>query len=62
MDRTRSELMLTAYFKNDSGAAAMEFIMIASVMALVLIAVMPLIAGSTTSSFSSLAGHISTGT
>jgi len=54
--------MLTAYFKNDSGAAAMEFIMIASVMALVLIAVMPLIAGSTTSSFSSLAGHISTGT
>jgi Flp pilus assembly pilin Flp len=57
----RGFLMFKAFAKCDSGVAAIEFILIASVMALALIVVMPMLADGTTKNYSSLAGHISTG-
>jgi pilus assembly protein Flp/PilA len=52
---------LTRLLKDDSGATAIEYALIASFMGIALIAAMPLLAGAITGKFSSLAGHISSG-
>jgi Flp pilus assembly pilin Flp len=49
------------FLKCESGIAAIEFLLIASIMAMVLVAIMPTLASSTSSSYSSIAGHISSG-
>ncbi|MFO1034317.1 MAG: Flp family type IVb pilin [Hyphomicrobiales bacterium] len=50
------------FFKNESGATAIEYGLIAAAMGLALVTVMPTLSGAVTASFSSLAGHISSGT
>ena len=50
------------FFKDESGATAIEYGLIAAAMGLALVTVMPILASSITGSFSSLAGHISSGT
>ena len=49
-------------FKDESGATAIEYGLIAAAMGLALVTVMPTLASAITSSFSSIAGHISSGT
>lgn len=53
---------LTRLLRNESGATAIEYALIASFMGIALIAAMPLLAGAITGKFSSLAGRISSGT
>ena len=53
---------LVRFVKDESGATAIEYGLIAAAMGLALVAVMPLLAGVIQAKFSSLAGHISTGT
>lgn len=50
------------FLKNESGATAIEYGLIAAAMGLALVTVMPTLGSAITSSFSSLAGHISSGT
>lgn len=50
------------FVKDESGATAIEYGLIAAAMGLALVAVMPLLANSIKLVFSSLAGHISSGT
>jgi len=50
------------FFKDESGATAIEYGLIAAAMGLALVTVMPTLGGAVTASFSSLAGHISSGT
>ena len=50
------------FFKDESGATAIEYGLIAAAMGLALVTVMPTLASAITGSFSSLAGHISSGT
>jgi pilus assembly protein Flp/PilA len=52
---------MTRFFKDDSGATAIEYALIAAAMGLGLVSVMPTLAGAMLGSFSSLASHISTG-
>jgi pilus assembly protein Flp/PilA len=52
---------MTRFLKNDHGATAIEYALIAASMGLALVAVMPTLAGAIKSTFSSLATHISTG-
>ncbi len=49
------------FFKDESGATAIEYGLIAAAMGLALSVVMPTLASAITGSFTSLAGHISTG-
>jgi pilus assembly protein Flp/PilA len=50
------------FVKDESGATAIEYGLIASFMGLALIIAMPWLAGAITGKFSSLAGHLSSGT
>jgi pilus assembly protein Flp/PilA len=52
---------MKAFLKNDSGATAIEYGLIAAAMGLALITVMPTLAGNITSKFSSLGSHIVSG-
>ena len=49
------------FVKDDSGATAIEYGLIAAAMGLALVTAMPILASSITGKFSSLAGHITTG-
>ena len=49
------------FLKNESGATAIEYALIAAAMGLALVTAMPSITGALESEFSSLAGHITSG-
>jgi pilus assembly protein Flp/PilA len=49
------------FVKDDSGATAIEYALIAAAMGLALVTVMPVLATAITGKFSSLATHITTG-
>ena len=49
------------FVKDDSGATAIEYGLIAAAMGLALVVAMPILASSITGKFSSLAGHITSG-
>ena len=49
------------FVKDESGATAIEYGLIAAAMGLALVTAMPILATAVTSKFSSLATHISTG-
>ena len=53
---------LFRFFKDESGATAIEYGLIAAAMGLALVTAMPILASALTGKFSSLAGHISSGT
>ena len=50
---------LLRLLKDESGATAIEYALIAAAMGLALVTAMPWLAGAITGKFSSLAGHIS---
>jgi pilus assembly protein Flp/PilA len=50
------------FVKDESGATAIEYGLIAAAMGLALVTAMPILASSVTGKFGSLAGHISSGT
>jgi pilus assembly protein Flp/PilA len=50
------------FVKDESGATAIEYGLIAAAMGLALVTAMPILASAVTGKFSSLAGHISSGT
>jgi pilus assembly protein Flp/PilA len=52
---------LVRFVKDESGATAIEYGLIAAAMGLALVAVMPLLANAIKGTFTSLATHISTG-
>jgi pilus assembly protein Flp/PilA len=54
--------ILQRLLKDQSGATAIEYALIASFMGIALIAVMPVLATAITGKFVSLAGHVSSGT
>ena len=54
--------LISKLFKNEDGATAIEYALIAAAMGLALVTAMPILASAITGSFSSLAGHISSGT
>jgi pilus assembly protein Flp/PilA len=49
------------FLKDESGATAIEYGLIAAAMGLALVTVMPTIAGNVTTKFSSLGSHIASG-
>ena len=49
------------FLKDESGATAIEYGLIAAAMGLALVTVMPTLAGNVTSKFSSLGSHIASG-
>jgi pilus assembly protein Flp/PilA len=49
------------FVKDESGATAIEYGLIAAAMGLALVTAMPILASAVTGKFSSLAGHISSG-
>lgn len=51
-----------SFIANDSGATAIEYALIASFMGIALVAAMPILATAITGKFTSLAGHVTTGT
>jgi pilus assembly protein Flp/PilA len=53
--------MLKSLLRDESGATAIEYALIASFMGIALVAVMPVIATAITGKFSSLAGHVTSG-
>jgi Flp pilus assembly pilin Flp len=52
---------LLRFLRSESGVTAIEYGLIGSIMGLVLVAVMPILATAIVGSFSSIAGHISSG-
>jgi pilus assembly protein Flp/PilA len=52
---------MKAFLKNESGATAIEYGLIAAAMGLALITTMPYIADKVTTKFSSLGSHIASG-
>jgi pilus assembly protein Flp/PilA len=50
------------FVNDEAGATAIEYALIAAAMGLVLVAAVPVIGSAIMTKFSSLAGHISTGT
>jgi pilus assembly protein Flp/PilA len=50
------------FLRDDTGATAIEYALIAAAMGLALVTAMPILAGAITSKFSSLSGHITSGT
>jgi pilus assembly protein Flp/PilA len=50
------------FVKDESGATAIEYGLIAAAMGLALVTAMPILASAVTGKFTSLAGHISSGT
>jgi pilus assembly protein Flp/PilA len=53
---------VTRFLTDETGATAIEYALIAAAMALVLLAAMPLLVQAITGKFSSLSGHITSGT
>lgn len=53
---------LVRFVKDESGATAIEYGLIAAAMGLALVTAMPWLSSAIKGQFSSLAGHISTGT
>ena len=53
---------LSRFVKDESGATAIEYALIAAAMGLALVTAMPILASAITGKFSSLAGHITSGT
>ena len=53
---------LACLLKDESGATAIEYALIAAAMGLALVTAMPLLAAAITGKFSSLSGHITSGT
>lgn len=51
-----------SFIANDSGATAIEYALIASFMGIALVAAMPILATAITGKFTSLAGHVTSGT
>jgi pilus assembly protein Flp/PilA len=49
------------FVRDDSGATAIEYGLIAAAMGLALVTAMPILATSITGKFSSLAGHVTSG-
>ena len=54
--------MLKKFLKDESGATAIEYVLIAAFMALILITVMPTLSSAIQSEFSSVSSHIASGT
>jgi pilus assembly protein Flp/PilA len=50
------------FFRDDQGATAIEYGLIAAAMGLALVTVMPTLRTAITTKFGNLAGHVSTGT
>ena len=50
------------FLKDEAGATAIEYALIAAFMGIALVAAMPILASSITGKFSSLAEHITSGT
>jgi pilus assembly protein Flp/PilA len=57
----KQEKDMKAFLKNESGATAIEYGLIAAAMGLALITTMPYIADKVTTKFSSLGSHIASG-
>ncbi len=55
------EYIMKKFFKDESGATAIEYGLIAAAMGLALVTAMPVLASAITGTFSSLAGHITSG-
>ena len=53
--------IMKKFLKDESGATAIEYGLIAAAMGLGLVTVMPTLAGSITGKFGSLAGHVTSG-
>lgn len=53
--------MFKKFIKDESGATAIEYTLIAAAMAIVLVAIMPTLTAALTSQFGAIAGHVSTG-
>ena len=53
---------LIRFAKDETGATAIEYALIAAAMGIALVAAMPIVASAIMNQFSSIAGHISTGT
>lgn len=53
--------MFKKLLKDESGATAIEYTLIAAAMALVLVTIMPTLEAAITNQFTTIAGHISTG-
>ncbi len=53
---------MKTFFKDESGATAIEYGLIAAAMALALITAMPSITSAVKTKFSSLGGHVTSGT
>ena len=54
--------MIKSLIRDESGATAIEYGLIAAAMGLALVTAMPILADAVTGKFSSLASHISSGT
>ena len=54
--------MFKRFVKDQSGATAIEYVLIAAFMALILITVMPTLTSAIQIEFSSVSGHIASGT
>ena len=55
-------MKIARFLKDESGATAIEYGLIAAAMGLALVTAMPILASAVTGKFTSLAGHISSGT
>jgi len=53
--------MFKKFLKDESGATAIEYTLIAAAMALVLVTIMPTLTKAITAQFTTISGHISTG-
>jgi pilus assembly protein Flp/PilA len=56
------ECPMKKFFRDDQGATAIEYGLIAAAMGLALVTVMPTLRTAITTKFGNLAGHVSTGT
>jgi pilus assembly protein Flp/PilA len=61
MFERQREIIMTKFFKDETGATAIEYGLIAAAMGLALITAMPFIANAITGKFSSIGGHITSG-
>ena len=53
--------MFKKFLKDESGATAIEYTLIAAAMALVLVTIMPTLTSAIKAQFTTISGHISTG-
>jgi pilus assembly protein Flp/PilA len=59
---SKLEFNMKKFFKDESGATAIEYGLIAAAMGLALVTAMPSITSAITTKFSSLGGHVTAGT